>query len=161
MTQEMLREIKRVVEVTSRIDERVKNISDSYAKIAERFDRFLDQHNNLVERVNKIENTTWTGSKIEDRLNDINETHNNLNIRIASVENHIPYSLKIVDQSLKALNNLEERISKVEKESTQIKGLAGWFGWILEWVFKVSLIIVVAYILALLGLGGVNMPAPF
>jgi hypothetical protein len=163
--QEMLREIKRVLELTSRIDERVSTIAESHEKMGERFDRFLEQHAVLVERVTRLEGTTWTGAQIEARLKDIKDEQVRTVNRVTAVEAHSPYALKIVDQSLEALNKLTDRVRILEEEAkatgTTVKTWQGWVSWFGDWCFKVAWIVIAAYILARIGLGGVSIPAPF
>lgn len=163
--QEMLREIKRVLELTSRVDERVKTIADSHEKMTDRFDKFMDAHSDLVVRVAKLESTTWSGEKIENKMQESKEDHRKLVTRITAVESNTPYALKIVDQSLEALNKLTDRITKVESDQSKvdrtINTWQGWLSWFSDWCFKVAWIVIAAYILARIGLGGVNIPAPF
>jgi DNA repair ATPase RecN len=163
--QEILREIKRVLELTSRIDERVHSIVESHSKMADRFDKFIDQHSLLVERVVRLEGNTWSGEKIENHLNLIQEEHKKTMNRIITIESGTPYALKIVDQSLEALNKLTDRVRKVEDEQQNqgktVSSWQGWLSWFGDWCFKFAWIVIAAYILSRIGLGGVSIPTPF
>jgi len=163
--QEMLREIKRVLEMTSRIDERVTNIAESHEKITQRFDTFMEKHTVLSERVTRLEGSTWTGERIESHLDQIKGEQKSVANRIAAVESSTPYALKIVDQSLEALNKLSDRINKMEGEQKEqgrtVKTWQGWIAWVGDWSFKLAWIVIAAYILARIGLGGVHVPEPF
>jgi len=160
--QETLREIKRVLELTSRIDERVKMIAESNEKITERFDRFAEQHNTLAERVAKLESKN--GDKLDEKLEDMRNRQLELMGRITAMESSSPYALKVVNSAMEALNKLGDRVSSMENQNTVHHTKLGvWGGWAVflgEWVFKVALIIIAAAILAKLGLGAVNVPAP-
>ncbi len=163
--QEMLREIKRVLDLTSRVDERLKNIAESHEKMADRFDKFMEHHTALTERVAKLESSTWTGEKIENRIGLVEDEQKKITNRLISVETTAPYALKIVDQSLEALNKLSDRVSKMEVEQKTTAGTVqtwqSWLAWFGDWCFKVAWIVIAAYILARIGLGGINIPAPF
>lgn len=163
--QEMLEEIKRLLELTLRVDERVKNVTDNQEKMVNRFDKFIDQHSQLIERVAKLEINIFTKEEIEERVGDFEEAQNKITSRLNVVESTAPYTFKIVDQSLEALNKLSDRICKVENEQKNTtQTMDTWKGWIVwggDLCFKLAWIIIAAYILTRIGLGGVNIPGPF
>jgi hypothetical protein len=148
--QEMLREIKRVVELTSRVDERVKVIADNHDKMTERFDKFMEQHSLLAERVHKIELKGVT-------CDDVNAVVN----RMTLLEGQAPYVLKIVEQSLEALNKLADRVTVVEKHQEVHTAKSGWMSYWFDWAVKLIAVLFMAYILAHLGLDKISVPAPF
>jgi DNA repair exonuclease SbcCD ATPase subunit len=163
--QETLREIKRVLELTSRVDERVKMIAESHKEMADRLERFIEHHNTLAERVTKIESSTWTGDEVEERIEEVEEDQSAITLRVATVESNAPYALKIVDQSLEALNKLTDRVAKVELDqhdnTKKLKTWSDWLGWGGDFLFKLAWIVIAAYLLLRLGLGGTNIPTPF
>lgn len=163
--QELLKEIKRVVELTTRVDERIKVIAESHERMADRFDKFLDQHAELTSRVIKLESSSEHIAIMDKKITSVEEDQQKLVNRVVTVEATTPYALKIVDQSLAALNQLANRVSKVESDqNTTGNTMTSWHKWINwagDWSFKMAWIIIAAYILARIGLGGVNIPAPF
>ena len=158
--QETLREIKRILELTSRIDERVNSIVENNTEMSDKFDKFIDQHNRLTERVTRIESNTWTAERIEAHLEQIKDEQKKVTNRIIAVETTAPYALQIIDQ----LNKLTDRVSQVEAEQKdqgqKVKTWHGWIEIIFNWVFKIAWVVIAAYILARVGLGGVNIPVP-
>jgi hypothetical protein len=170
--QEMLREIKRVLELTSRVDERVKVIAESHMKMAARFDKFMDQHAELVNRVTKLESETVTTEDMEKKLEVVKTENIKLATRVTSVEANTPYALKIVDQSLEALNKLTDRITKMEQDQAKIdkaqaihsNKLNTWtdrISWLGEMAFKLIWLLIAAYLLAKLGLSDSQLQFPF
>lgn len=162
--QEMLREIKRVLELTSRVDERVKVIAESHERMTDRFDKFMEQHNLLAERVYKLELESVNEEELNERLDDMTDRNNAVENKVVSLEGQAPYALKIVEQSLEALNKLADRVAVVEKNqesnTAKINNWQGWMSWGFEWTVKVAMI-VFAYVLAKLGLDKIAIPAPF
>jgi methyl-accepting chemotaxis protein len=158
--QETLREIKRVLELTSRIDERVKHIAESHEKMADRFDKFIESHNEVVERVTKLESQNFI-----DRLEDMESESHAINARMTAVEGNAPYALKIVDQSLEALNKLSDRVQKMEFEhhdnSRKFKSIGGWFSWSGDMAFKLVWVVLAAWLLSRLGLSDSMLQFPF
>ena len=125
----------------------------------------MEQHSVLADRVTRLESNTWSGDKIEQHLESIQQEQKKITVRISAVESSTPFALKIVDQSLEALNKLADRVSKMEKEQqsqkTTVKTWKSWIEWAGDWSFKLAWIIIAAYILSRIGLGGVHVPEPF
>lgn len=162
--QETLREIKRVLEMTSRIDERVKTIAESHEKMSDRFDKFLEQHALITERVTRLESSVFNIEKFGLKIISFEEEHKKTANRVTALEGTAPYALKIVNQSLEALNKLSERVNNVEKEQgNQTQKIKTWFDWIQwggEWITKLAWIVLAAWILYQLKLTSVNIPTP-
>jgi predicted RNase H-like nuclease (RuvC/YqgF family) len=142
-----------IMEILGRVDERVKALVESNDYLKERFDKFLDLHSELTERVTHLE-----ASFDEDALEKMETKYYTLDQRIT------PLEMKVMESdALKArMASLEERAFKLER-ITEVQNSA-WVRWTgaitkgIEVLFKIGWVIGMAWILYRLGLGGVNFP---
>lgn len=140
-------DIKLVLDITSRVDERAKIIADSQQKINARLDHLIDEHNNLASRVYVLESKG--GRKIIDEIED---KTNRLKSRIELLESAgSPWHQRIVE----SINNIKSRLNKLEdhKDGVNYK-LKTFFGY----VFQGTFVILVCYILYRMGLNPPPMP---
>ena len=138
-------------EILARIDERVKSLVDSHISLTGRFDKFLQQHTDLVQRVASLETSLNSIRKIEDNFSSI------LN-RLGSVE----FTAEIIETLEEELNKLEERVSELEMTSkNQNYKWESWSNkvfWVGEIAFKTCWVLGMAWLLYKFGLGGANFP---
>lgn len=69
-----------------------------------------------------------------------------------------------LDKFVNQISELDRRVTKIEsdiKDKNKILIWKDWIDWVGDWVFKLTWIIIAAYILARLGQGGVHLPTPF
>lgn len=140
-------------EILGRVDERVKHLVESHIHLTSQFDRLLEFHNRLSDRVTHLEAISNSV-----QVDEVQTQYHKLSNRMVSVEGNTSSIIKLeID-----FKELEKRIIKLESgiedhKSTMVRwsGLAMKIG---ELIFKVTWIIGMAYILYHFGLGGVNFP---
>jgi DNA anti-recombination protein RmuC len=79
-------DLKLVLDITSRLDERAKIIADGQQKIDNRLDHFANDYNNLVSKVRVLESKNI--GKIIDDLKDLEERISRMRGRVEKLEDH-------------------------------------------------------------------------
>jgi chromosome segregation ATPase len=146
-------EIQEVKEILSRVDERVKVLIETNQNQSQRFDKFLDQHATLVERVTHLEAIIDT-DKVDSFEKDYRELKNKMiEITIEAEE------IAVLGAKIEKLNGIIKDI-EINNKSTNKKldNWSGWVVWISETLFKIAWVLGMAWILYKLGLSGVSFP---
>ncbi len=152
-TRNLIDEIKQVIDITSRVDERMKIIAESQVQLNQRLNHFIDEHNALSSKVHVME--TRFGSKNPDML-AIEEKHNRVLAKIEILESlGSPRQQKFVENTEDALNDIKSRIKELE---THKQGISEKVKQIMGYVWQGLFIIIVCYLLYRLGLNPPPIP---
>jgi uncharacterized protein (DUF3084 family) len=76
--------IRSLFELTSRIDERVKLLTETYSKAESKFDTIMKSQQELLQRVTALESKN--GTELKKTVGDIEERLRKIEIHIQSVE---------------------------------------------------------------------------
>lgn len=101
----LVNDIKLVLDITSRVDERVKIIAESQQQMNTRLNHFIDEHNTLASRVTVLESKNI--NKIYDTVQDLEEKVVTLKSRIGNLEEH---KQSILDKSKQILGFVYQAI---------------------------------------------------
>lgn len=152
-------EIKLVLEMTARIDERVKLIIEKQSEMTHRLNGFIDSHNALLNRVTIIETKNGNGiHEIKNKVDAIIE-------RIVKVESEgenvdrvevmIGECRDIMDEIRRELVNVEKRVHKMEESSA---GMWSKMKFVIDLVAKGIWVIIVCWLLYKFGLNSPPIP---
>lgn len=149
----MDQEIQEVKEILGRVDERVKILVETNQHQTQRFDKFLDQHANLVERVTHLEAIIDT-DKVETFEKDYQELKKTMHEVMIEAE-----EIAVLETKVEELNN---RIKEIEINNRfTVNKLDNWSSWIInigEGLFKVTWVLGMAWVLYKLGFSAVSFP---
>lgn len=145
MAEGMQIELKKLLDLTTRVDERVKLIVERQQEMHIRLNQFAVDHNELITRVSIIE------SNAEEL-----ETLDQLKHRVTMLEAHGPVSLcKSIQELEDQVYVLESRIKKLEEHH---EGLWGKINKFLGLLVHGVWIIVVCYLLYKMGINTPPIP---
>jgi uncharacterized protein (DUF3084 family) len=145
MAEGMQIEMKKLLDLTTRVDERVKLIVERQQEMHSRLNQFADDHNELTTRVSIVE------SNSEDL-----QTLDQLRQRITMLEAHGSESLnKQVDELEDQTYAMDNRIRKIEEHNAGLWGKINKFlGLLVHGIW----IIVVCYLLYKMGINTPPIP---
>lgn len=138
-------EMKKLLDLTTRVDERVKLIVERQQEMNDRLNKYASDHNELSTRVSIIESDT-----------EALDTLDNLRHRITMLEAHGPDALrKAVDELEDQLYIVDERVKKLQDYHEGLWGKVNkFFGMIIHAIW----IIVVCYLLYKMGINTPPIP---
>lgn len=164
MPQDVLGEIKSLLDISSRVDERVKNIQQSQQELNTRVNQFLGEFAQLSSRVLVIESRN--GGKlheIEDTLNKMQDNLVTFNLKLEKIDiagtafenKNNTAGKEVQEEQTEALEVLKEKVAKLEmhNESWQNK-VKYWGALVIQGVW----VIIVCYILYKFGLNTPPIP---
>ena len=140
-------EIKLVLEMTARVDERVKLIIERQSDMSVRLNNFMDSNNVLSNRVSVIE------AKGSNGIGELKNKYDTIIERLVRLESspligEIDFIKNHIESSKEEMNNFENRMSKVEDSNTSI-----WtrINWTFDVITKISMPILITWLLWQLG----------
>jgi chromosome segregation ATPase len=142
-------ELKAVLELTTRVDERIKMISSRQQDMGERLNRFVDEHNELSGRV----------PFFEDRLDSIEDLARRLMERVTLIDVR---GSQLSATTATRVDALTDRIRQIEDRLDKNAAIAaGWWGTlgrIGQMIVHAVWVIIVCYLLWRLGLNPTPLP---
>ncbi len=149
-TVRLVEEVKQIIDITSRVDERVKMIAEAQQQINFRLNHFIDEHNALVAKVQVIESKST--NKFPESLATIDEKVMKSQVRLDVLENlGSTKSQKLADE----VNTLKSKVEKLEEHKNS---LSERFKMIFGYVWQGLFIVLICYILYRLGLNTPPIP---
>lgn len=140
----LVEEIKQIIDITSRVDERVKMIAESQHQINNRLNHFIDEHNSLVSRVHVIESKN--GHKTQELITTLDEKLMKSATRIEILETvGSQKSQKIAGE----FDLLKIRVKELEDHR---QGLSDRAKTIINYIWQGAFLIIMGYVLYRLGL---------
>ena len=140
----LVEEIKQIIDITSRVDERVKMIAEAQYQINNRLNHFIDEHNSLVARVHVIESKN--GHKTQELITVLDEKLMRNASRIEILETvGSQKSQKVAGE----FDLLKIRVKELEDHK---QGLSDRAKAVLGYVWQAIFLIAMGYVLYRLGL---------
>lgn len=154
----VIQEIKQVIDITSRVDERVKIIAEKQQHMNERLEELSDEHNKLVTKVHVLESNS-----LVDQVMTIEERIARLKSRLEVVEAvGSPKQQKFVQTVMSELGDVLGKTEKLERRVEELEHDKKTWGnrvsTVMSYVWQGTYIICVCYLLYKLGLN--NPPIP-
>lgn len=154
-------EIKLVLEMTARVDERVKLVVEKQAEMTHRLNGFIDSHNALLNRVSVIEAKNGNGihdvkGKVDtmvERLVKLEADHSSGHFE--RIEKTVAECRDIMDDMRRELVAVEKRVHKMEEASI---GMWSKTKFVLDLVAKGIWVIIVCWLLYKFGLNTPPIP---
>lgn len=119
-------EIKLVLEMTARVDERVKLVVEKQSEMTQRLNGFIDSHNALLNRVTIIEAKNGNGlHEVKNKVDTIIERvvkleSDQTNINVERIENTVNECRDIMEEMRRELVAVEKRVHKIEDASAGV-----------------------------------------
>jgi cell division protein FtsB len=147
-TRDLLTEIKQVIDITSRVDERLKIIAEAQQQIGLRLNHLVDEHNALVGKVHVIESKN--GNKLHEAISNQEEKLVRVNGRIEVLETvGSQKSQRQIEDLQEVIIKVKERIRDLEEHRESVVSQAkSIMGYIWQGIF----IIMICYLLYRMGL---------
>lgn len=141
-------EIKQVIDITSRVDERMKIIAESQQQLNIRLNHFVDEHNALVTKVQVLDSRT--GVKLSDNVASLDEKYLRLIARLEVLETMGSHKeQKFTEDVNNTFHDLKNRMKELESHK---QGTSEKVKQILGFVYQGMFIVIIAYLLYKLGL---------
>lgn len=151
---QLIDEIKQVIDITSRMDERVKMVAEAQQEINFRLNHLIDEHNALVARVHVVESKN--GHKYQEITSALDEKLMRLSARLDVLELVGSQKTQRVSEEFH-LSTAEIR-SRLKELEAHKQGMAERWKSILGYVWQTMFIIIVCYILYRLGISLPTLP---
>jgi len=151
---DLVNDIKLVLDITSRVDERVKMIAEGQQQMNIRLNHFIDEHNALAARVTVLESKNI--SKMAESVQGVEEKITKMVIRVETLETlGSPLYQRIIEENRITIIDLKNRINNLEEHKQnvldKIRRVLGFVG---QAIFT----ILVCYILYKLGINSPPIP---
>jgi len=149
----LMDEIKELINLTSRIDEKVKNVADSQLQMNQRLNHFIDEHTSLSAKVQLLE------SKMENRLHDVTSNFDEKFLKIISRLEVLESvgsvrQQKLIEDVTASFHEIKDRLKELESHKKSVTDrIKQVFGYVWQGVYM----IIIAYLLYKLHL---NPPLP-
>jgi chromosome segregation ATPase len=155
-TSELLNDVKQVLDISSRVDERVKLIQVNQAELNSRFNALVDDFNNLSARVMVIESRNGGKShEIEEKIGKLHSRVDKIDVNTEAFRQSLGSIKKLDKEESIKIHDMIRRIYMLEHDSE------GWQGKIKQWgglVVQGIWVIIVCYLLLKLGLNPAPLP---
>lgn len=139
----LIDEIKQVIDITSRVDERMKIIAESQIQLDQRLNHFIDEHNALTSRVQVMV------AKAPDAAM-IDEKHHRILAKLDMIESlSSPKMQGFIEETEDDVSELKARIKELESHT---QGSSEKIKQILGYVWQGLFIVLVAWLLFKMGL---------
>ena len=154
-------EIKLVLEMTARVDERVKLVVEKQSEMTHRLNGFIDSHNALLNRVSVIEAKNGNGMhEVKNKVDGIVERVVKLeadqtNVHVERIENTVGECREIMEEVRRELVAVEKRVHKLEEASA---GMWSKTKFVLDLVAKGIWVLIVCWLLYKFGLNTPPIP---
>lgn len=155
-------EIKLVLEMTARVDERVKLVVEKQSEMTTRLNSFIDAHNALASRVTILE-----ANQNNNGMSELRTKYETLFQKVARLEADCPREEieemheavndcnKVIDNMKLDAHKVERRVEKIEEHHMSTWGKAKF---VFDLLIKAGWAIVVGYLLWKLGLSSPKSP---
>lgn len=148
MVSQMINDLKLVLDITSRVDERVKIIAESQTELTHRLNKFVDEHNALAMRVKLLETQSY--DKLLNEVSDVRERIDRIKSRMEIFETvGSTNTRESTEDMTNIINKMDTRLEKLETSSNGILEKAKTFGGL---IMQGVWVVVVCYVLYKLGL---------
>ena len=151
---EFLVEMKQLLNVTSRVDERVKSLIENQQEINGRLNRYIDEQSRLASKIAVLEQ--HGGSKLKDGLDMLDDHMVDITHRLGLIEQGFnPLHAKEQETIRNELASIKNRLEKVETSSNNLIGSIQKVGGL---VIQMLWVIITCYLLYKLGLNSPPLP---
>ncbi len=150
----MLNDLKLVLDITSRVDERVKMIAEGQSELTQRLNKFIDEHNSLAVRVKLIE--TFAGDKLITDVSEIRMGLDRIKSRTDLIESigAAPMREKM-DTLAKSFDDMRVRLEQMELSHNSVSEKFKHIGGL---IVQGIWVIIVCYVLFRLGINSPPLP---
>lgn len=146
--------MKQLLNVTSRVDERVKSLIENQQEINGRLNRYIDEQSRLASKIAVLEQ--HGGSKLKDGLDMLDDHMVDITHRLGLIEQGFnPLHAKEQETIRNELASIKNRLEKVETSSNNLIGSIQKVGGL---VIQMLWVIITCYLLYKLGLNSPPLP---
>ena len=144
----LIDEIKQIIDITSRVDERVKMVAEAQQDINFRLNHLIDEHNGLTARVHVVESKN--GHKVQEAVSSVEEKMMRLSSRFDVLDMIGTQKMQRVSEEINS--NILEIKFKVKELENHKQGISERWKSILGYVWHGAFIIFICYVLYRMGL---------
>jgi chromosome segregation ATPase len=104
--------VKELTAASYRLEEKIKALHDQQIQLAQRFEKLLDNYNNLLERVITVE---------AQDVENVNDTLDDLNGKVSIIRKSISDMEKTISLNERSDKDFSDRITKLERQNEHLK----------------------------------------
>ena len=151
---QLAEELKLVLDITSRVDERIKMLVEYQTSVNHRLEKLSSDYNELLNKINVVESSN--DRRIRDAIESVNQKISKIEILLENMNRMGSNKTQLfIEETRKDIDLLRNKIEKLtEYETDRMQKIKSFLGLVVQAVW----IIIVCYLLYKFGLNAPPTP---